>query len=479
MLLAKGYPTPACCLRRDSKLRHSSISGIFSSFSATLDRKVITITVAWAVIALISVPFSRIHDDEVVYFVQSGLILHGNLLAHSYLVFLPQLLGTVFVAVFNSIAGVRILSSVAVLFTSFFIYFTRSDRESFASSMLFLFSFYTLRFGFRFYLDPFGTLFVILAIYFLYKQNGFGSGMSSAAAVFSRQLAAPLVVILGFVAYRKKIKVWKFVLGALIVLILGALFVFFSHGSANVLSFYAGVASSIPVSELNNLASLPESWVELIFLSPLLLLGILFSGKIRKRPEFYPIVFSAIILTFTPGFLINGGATEYPYIFNAIACLPAGSGLCNIYDRLGLGASKFTVVILAVLIATFLVQSYLATALSPNGVVGVQDFGYWDDMALLSYLNAHYDGGKIYGSNLDGLLSQKLSGNWVWTPQSIEPALRDNPPWLVTFRSYVRINSIPSSAEVKEIGPFVVINSAVVPLSSFVSATNVSEWRLW
>lgn len=428
---------------------------------------------------MISVPLSRIHDDEVIYFVQSGLILHGNLFAHGYLVFLPQLLGTTFVAAFNSIAGVRILSSVAVLLTSLFIYFTRSDRPSFASSMLFLFSFYTLRFGFRFYLDPFGALFVILAIYFLYKQNGFGSGMSSAAAVFSRQLAAPLVVVFGIVAYRKKIGVVKFVIGAFIVLMIGALFVFFGQGFVNALSFYAGVTSSITVSEVNGLSSLLGSWVEFIFLSPLLLLGILFSGKIRERPEFYPIVFSAIILTFTPGFLVDGGATQYPYIFNAVACLPAGSGLCNIYDRLSLGASKFTAVILAVLIATFLAQSYLATALSPNGVIGVQDFGYWNDMALLSYLNAHYDGGKIYGSNLDGLLSQKLSGNWVWTPQNIEPALRDNPPWLVTFRNYVRINSIPSSAEVKEIGPFVVINSAVVPLSSFVSATNVSTWRLW
>jgi hypothetical protein len=442
------------------------------------DRSVLTIGVLWGIIAASSVAFERIHDDEVIYYTQSESMLHGTLVAHGALVFVPQLLGAFFVSISGSIITARILSSLAVLATSILLYEMKRYRGSFVAAMLYLLSFYTIRFGFRFYLDPVGGFFVVAAIYLLYRGKGLGTGISSVLAAFSRQLAAPLVLAFGLALYKKRNALRNFILGVTVAALSGAMFISIASGISNSVAFNASAVTSIPRFDVSLFSSLPESWLEFFLLSPLVLVGMVFSSRMKGRPEFFPLVFSAAILSLTPGFLFNGAATEYPYIFNTVACVPAGQGLCNLYSRLNLDQTKFTAVALSVLIAFFAAQSYLATVMSPNGTIGVQDFGYWNDVALISYLNSHYSGGKIYGSNLDGLLSQNLSSNWVWMSQSIEPALKDDPAWVVTFSSYVKFSSIPHGVSVAYIGPFVVVNTNGVPLSSFASATNVSSWRL-
>jgi hypothetical protein len=449
-----------------------------SFFPKFLNTSMLIIIAVWFLMAVISVPFGRIHDDEVIYYTQSQSILHGTPVAHDALVFIPQLLGAIFVSISSSIIAVRILSSLAVLATSLLLYAVKRDRSSFAAAVLYLFSFYTVRFGFRFYLDPVGGLFVVAAIYFLYRGKGLGTGISSVLAAFSRQLAAPLVLAFGLAFYKKRSALRNFILGVTVAALSGATFISITSGIGNSVAFNASAVTSIPKFDVSLFSSLPESWLEFFLLSPLVLAGMVFSSRMKGRPEFFPLVFSAAILSLTPGFLFNGAATEYPYIFNTVACIPAGQGLCNLYSRLNLDQTKFTAIALSVLIAFFAAQSYLATAMSPNGTIGVQDFGYCNDMALISYLNSHYSGGKIYGSNLDGLLSQKLSSNWVWMSQSIEPALKDDPAWVVTFSSYVKFSSIPHDVIVVNIGPFVVVNTKGVPFSSFALTTNVSSWRL-
>jgi hypothetical protein len=442
------------------------------------NRSVLTIGVLWGIIATSSVAFERIHDDEVIYFLQASQISHGNIIAHANLIFIPQLLASGLALLFNNIIGVRIVSSLIVLLTAILMYLTGKNRQSFTASMLYLFSFYTIRFGFRYYLDPFGSFFAVLAVYSIYKASGFFAGLSSLLAAFSRQLAVPLVPVFALVTYRKRTGVRTFALGALVIVILGTLWLNLASGITATVGRGGTITESITAFDTKYLPSLLGSWIEYSLLSPLVLIGILFAKGIRDRAEFYPMIASALILSLTPGFLYNGAATEYPYIFNTMACFPAGIGLCNIYDRLNLNINRFNAIFISTLVILFTAQSYLATIESPNGIIGVQDFGYWNDMALISYLNTHYSGGKIYGSNLDGILSPKLSSNWVWMPQSIQPALKDSPEWLVTFRSYVNFSYIPRGVNITYIGPFVVVNTNGVQLSSFATATNVSSWKL-
>jgi hypothetical protein len=183
-------------------------------------------------------------------------------------------------------------------------------------------------------------------------------------------------------------------------------------------------------------------------------------------------------MSFAPGFVFNGAASEYPYIFNTLACLTAGAGLVALAGRIRLRKSAIVKLIATLLVLEFALQSYAATALSPNAVVGIQDYGYWNDQNLLHYLNTNYHGGKIYAENLDGLLDQRLAPNWVWMPQTILPALRDNPPWVVTFSSYVKLESIPSGVTVASIGPFLVVHQVNESLASFMTPTNVSSWTI-
>ena len=80
--------------------------------------------------------------------------------------------------------------------------------------------------------------------------------------------------------------------------------------------------------------SVVKGWFQYALISPLVLLGLAYSKGIGKRIEFYPLVFSALMLSFVGGFILNGAATEYPYIFNTIACLVAGSGLTRLYEKI-------------------------------------------------------------------------------------------------------------------------------------------------
>ena len=434
------------------------------------------ILITWALVALSSIAFERINDDEVIYFVNSAHILSSGPTTFGNLIFVPLILGAVAVRIWSSILSVRIVSAAAVLATSLLIYRTKKDDSTFIASMLYLTSFYTIRFGMRFYLDPFGGLFVVAAIYSLYKSKSRLSGAASMLAAFSRELAAPLVLVFAAHSYLKSTGLRRFLSGAVLVLIPGLVWISLSTGipsaaaggSSNVLSIFAYATGGLP--------SMLVGWAQYRLISPMVVVGLLFCRSRRSRPELFPGLFSIAILTLTPGFILNGAASEYPYIFNGIACLMAGSGLVALAQRVGFKKVGLGVII-GLMGAQFAAQSYAATAQSPNGIVGVQDYGYSYDQQLLSYLNANYNGGKVYASNLDGLLDQRLAANWVWMPQEVEPALKANPAWVVTFASYVRLGPVPSGVTVVSIGPFVVVHQINVTLATFVTPTNVSSWK--
>lgn len=320
-------------------------------------------------------------------------------------------------------------------------------------------------------------MFTIAAIYFLYKEKSHFVGVYSALAVFGREMAAPLFPIFAILVYRKKMGLKKFLLGFLPVAVMGVLWIYLA--AKGIRTAVAGTASeltSVSTLGFNPTYSIAKGWLQYILISPVVFVGMLFARGGIGKSEFYPMVFSFLILSFVPGFVVNGAATEYPYIFNMIACLIAGVGLKTAYDKLRPKSKAIIKVAVALLIVQFAVQSYLATALTVNHTIGLQDYGYWYDQELLSYMNKHYDGGKIYSSILDGLLDPRLSANLVWDAQNMTPALIANPPWLITYSSYVIILQIPTNATVAFIGPYVVVHSEETPLSSFVELSNSTQF---
>jgi hypothetical protein len=437
------------------------------------DRKRNFVLLTWFLITISSIAFERINDDEVAYFLESRYIASTGPIVHAHLVFVPQLLGAVALVICNNLIAARSISALAVLLTAILIYNTARDDASFAASMLYLTSFYTIRFGLRFYLDPFGGLFTIATIYFLTRKRSELVGTFSALASFSRETAAPLFPIYAVMVYRSKMSFWKFVTSFGIVAALGVVWVYLSlHTLQSAVSFNAtGLASAYYLS-MSSLTSVVRAWIEYIIISPLVVLGLVLARGGTKTNAFLPMISYFVITCFVPGFVINGSATEYPYIFNTIACLIAGPGVIIAYRKLLPKSKAVLKVLVALLLVQFAAQSYFATAFSVNGAIGVQDYGYWYDQGLLNYLDTHYNGGKIYGSNLDGLLDQKLAPNWVWIPQNVTRALVDNPPWLVTYTSYVLIRASPPEVTTTVIGPYLIIYRGNISLSSFIESSN-------
>ncbi len=443
---------------------------------AIADRKLVILFLTWLLIAVSSVSFERLHDDEVQYFEEARQILNFGPVIHGYAVFVPQILGAIASLIYNTILSARTVSALMVLGTAIAIYKIGKENPGFIGSMLYLTSFYTIRFGLRFYLDPFGGFFTTLTIYAIYRGWSKSTGALSILGAFSRQLILPLVPVYAWLLYRKKKSVNGFLLGAVLISLLVVLWIFFASTLQSVIVGSSSEAAVISYLAISSIASIPKSWIEFLAISPLVLIGFIFAEHKRERIEFYPLVLSFVILSVTPGFIINGGATQYPYIFNTLACLPAGAGLTRLYAKVRQYDRNVTSVLVGILIVQLGVQSYSATALSPNHVVGIQDYGYNYDEELISYLNAHYSGGLIYGSNRDGMLVPALSANWVWIPQSVARALVANPPWLVTYTSYVVIKYVPVNVTVKTVGPYIVIHDSTVPLSSFIEASNSTGW---
>ncbi len=387
-------------------------------------------------------------------------------------VFVPQLLASTFAFLSNSMISARILSAFAVLATAIVIYKLESNDSSLVGSLLFLTSFYTIRFGMRFYLDPFGGLFVVVTVYSLYRNLGRSSGAFALVAALSRQLAVPLIPAFAYVAYRRRL-MKPFVLDSLLVGVSAAVWILLARNSSS-LALAAGREGATLLAIPTSLSDAAIAWIEFLAISPLIVTGYAFSTGKRSAVECLPIAFSVLTLFLTIGFIENGAATEYPYILNVLMCIPAGVGLHSLYLKI-LGKRKGFLVLVALLVVMqFAAQSYLATDLSPNHTIGVEDFGYNYDQELLAYLNAHYTGGAIYGSNRDGMLLPNIEPNWVWIPQNITLALRDNPPWLVTYVSYLNVESVPPGSTVVVIGPYLVVHSPVAPLSSFLVPVSVT-----
>ena len=350
------------------------------------------------------------------------------------------------------------------------------NKESFATAMLFLTSFNTIRYGFRFFLDPFGALFIIVSIYFVSRSKGCSSGLSCILSALSTVYA--IAIIPGIMAaVRVKGTPWmRFIGGVAIAAAFGLIWILLSSGfviQETLFSVNALVASSSSWGFANSGLGLLKSWIQFILVSPLAFVGLWFAVRRRDRLVFYPMVLSFVSLSLIPGFLHYGGATEYPYISNALVCMAAGSGLETLYHKIRPHSKSFVKVMVVVLIIQFTAQSYFATSLNVNHEVGVEDYGYWYDQGLLSYMNTHYTGGRIYSSISVGLLDQRLASNWTMI-EGIRPAITDNPQWLITYASYATIERIPQNTTVVEIGPYLIVHRTQTPLASFLLESNPS-----
>ena len=441
------------------------------------DKKRAIVFLTWVVIAVTSVPFERTQDDEVIYFLEARHMLAIGPVAHLDLVFVPQILGAIASEVYNSLLAARAVSALAVLATAIVIYNIKKDDATFISAMLYLTSFYTIRFGLRFYLDPYGGLFTILAIYFLYKEKSHLVGISSALAVFSRELAAPLFPIYAVLVYRRKMSLGKFLLGFAATAVLGVFWIYLAtRGIQSAIVVNLSEVTSTSSFGFNSLYAVAKVWIQYALIGPLVVVGILCAKGGKGRPEFYPMVFSFLILCLVPGFIQYGAGTEYPYIFNTTACLVAGVGLKIAYEKLKPKSTAIVKVAVVVLVVQFAAQSYLSTALTVNHTIGIQDYGYWYDQELISYMNNHYNGGTIYSSTLVLRLNQALEPSVVWNEQPITLSIVNDPPWLVTYSSYIIVKSIPTNTTIVTIGPYTVIHRGDIPLSSFIELNNATQF---
>lgn len=447
---------------------------------------------------LLPIPYERLHDDEIIYWEIAKNTAQGTLFKTSTFDMpfighfpLPFIINALFLFFNEHIFVSRIVSSLFSLGTAVLIFYIArmlyGENPALAGSLLFLFSFHTLRFGTRFYLDIYGTFFFVLAVYFLLRERVALSEFAYALAILGREMWLGMLPFILFFAWRKKYSLRRFTLFmalpfvpffAYVVAGPGLKYLFSVFSVVGILKYY--------VQNLNVdfIFKLLRSWSEFAVVQAIVLAGFLYAAKEdRKNRELLILILPQFVLvSLIAGFLINGALTQYPLGLQASLSIFAGAGLAMLWDkyakpRLKMGRDLFLPVLFAVLAAQLLVFNYLATALSASGAVGVYDLGYKYDAEVIDLLNEKAKGEVIVG--MHGAFV-KDAAKWEWVERNVSRALEIELDWFVTYSNLVKFKQGAESVkevEVYRIGPYVALHSH--PRGYMKEVVEPAQYRKW
>ncbi|ASJ16063.1 hypothetical protein A3L04_02690 [Thermococcus chitonophagus] len=438
------------------------------------------IFVLWFALIFLPLFTLRLFQDEMLYINLSKLAFSLTFRPRSSLVFLLTSPLAVVSNVHARVFLLRLSTSLATLLDVLLIYKIAEKlfgkREAFLSSILFLFAFTVLRYGARYTLEPWGTLFMLLAVYWL-EDKPLLSSIFAGLAFWARE---SWLVVWPFYLYYARItkrrEFLKIFVVSLVVVTLNFLFMYLvsigyggfekttviTYPSRTIMSF----SSLIPL--------LIRDWIEFIVAYPLITIGFLYALKEKSSLKVVSIG-ALFTLNGIIGFIINGPFERYAFGSLAFASIFAGRGLVLLYEKFKVGFSLEKVLAIF-LIAKFVVFNIAVIEFSDIGAEGIQDYGYWYDAEVFKILSEHANPQEF----LAGTPHPLLLGfrNYCWPDRNISKAISWDPDWLITFKAWVTINNT-KDLEVWYVGPYVVIHAKRKgAIKENVHLGNLEFWKL-
>ena len=426
------------------------------------------------VLLVIPMPFARLQDDEVIYYIiTEDFINELNIPAHRGSTLVPFLLWAPALLLRDSLLSMRAVTVLVTILTALLIYFiTKKLFDPFTaltSSLLFLFSFHVLRIGMRVALDPFGSFFAILSLFFLINRRGTLSGASFSLAAFSYQFWIPMYPLYIIQAYRQKLSLKRFLAATLIVALILQTVIFMQHGFKVLSAFVKGGGPEYVTTAptwLNWLSftSILQGWLEFSILAFLLLLGLALG--FRSNPAKWLVSFvilQLLIISLYPSFAIYGGASHYPYRLVPLLALVGGYGFPAtwrvINKKVRIGNNKYPIILIIVLFVQFFAFNHLVTVLSVRGINGIHDLGYEHDVKAIEKLKQMDKGGLIVGQTTHGLLVD--TNRFEWWGGFFSKISDVNPQLFMAYKSdvsYKKGVNASQAIQIVEVGPYVIIS---------------------
>lgn len=431
--------------------------------------------------------FERLHSDEVIFWEIAGNLSEGKGFRSGTSGWdspihppLPFIINSFFLLLSPHIFTSRAVSSLFVIGSALLIYLISVRKtgriESLISSCLFLFSFQTLRYGGRFYLDQYGIFFFLLSFYSGLRGKPFSSGLFLLAAALSREywlLAFPFIMLNAGDGLRERLAASSplavaFVAGAFLMSSRGGSFLtaaFSSDGAVfkNLLASINGIVSRgyIPL--------LIKAWAEFLVLNALALAGFI-SWAVSEKTSFSRrylllLIPLSISLSLTHGFILDGGVTQYGASLAASLAPFSGGGLYIIWKRVAARIKReespgyFKAAATAVIALQFLFFNAFSSLVSVHKNLGIYSLGWRDDELVIGILREKARGQFISG--IHGAFVEDRKG-WDWTGYRLKEAIQKEPDWLVTFADYVEVlpeKGWKERAELYKIGPYLVLHS--------------------
>ena len=447
---------------------------------------------------LFPVFFERLHSDEILYWDVAHNLYSGKGLFSSVEnrfftghMPLPFIIAGPFSFVGDSIVGVRLISALFTIGCAVLIFIIAKrfylPKIAFISSLLFLTSFQALRFGGRFYMDQFGAFFFLFAVFLLLNKRYLSAGLSAALMILGREYwlgIYPFFVVYLFV---RRESFTTFLLPFFILFLVG---IWYAQSTVGLTYFYESQAivntlkHYLNISFLQeNAASLLQSWLELIAVNLLIVIGFIFSWPLLKESKLWLLIFPQfVIVSLIYGFVVNGGVTQYPFGLIASMSIFAGYGLNRIWNTIPLPLKlqvHFLPIILSMISFQFIGLNVMATKMTLHQNWGVYGLGYKDDAQVISLLREKAAGEYIHGIH-GGFVDER--SRWSWTDFRVQEAIEDEPDWLITFDNYVRFLQPPENSpnvEVYSIGPYLVFHSHPRGyLSELIVQADFPKWKL-
>ncbi|ALV63870.1 putative membrane protein [Thermococcus sp. 2319x1] len=446
----------------------------------------------WFILIFIPLFTLRLFQDEMLYLNMSRKALQFEFLPRSSLVFILTSPLMVLKNVDFRVFLPRIATSLITLLDLILIYniakMYYGKKAGFLSSLMFLFSFVALRYGARYTLEPWGTFFALLAVYYLDTKPMY-SAVSMGLAFWARE---QWVVVYPFYLILAKIKkdhrtFIRILLVSSVVVALNFLFIFY------VSEFYGGIhrasVVSYPSKTLSSyisfIPSLLRDWMEFVIAFPLTTIGFIYTLiKDRKNPEFWVIIPSVLVLNGLPGFILNGPFERYTFGPLALMSIFSGYGITQLYNDLRSKIKLLDILTVEKWVALFLIAQFIffnvaVLKLSDIGAKGIQDYGYWHDREVFKILEENANPNEFFvGTPHPALLGFK---NWKWADRNIQKAIELNPDWLITFESWVNFRENPheiDELEIYSIGPYLVIHAKEKgAIKKYVVSSDLKLWK--
>ncbi len=445
------------------------------------------VLILWTIFVFLPIFTLRLFQDEMLYMLMSMRASNLQFLPRSSLVFLFT---SPLAAVGDVDLRVLLLRSVTALVTLVDLVLVYElarkrfgERAAFLSSITLLLSFVVLRYGGRYTLEPWGVLFILLALHFL-SERPMLSALSLGLAFAARETwLTTYPFFLLYVWKTQKKEFWRFVVVSAIPVVLNFLFIYSINLNRSPLGYNSRILSSWSLQGLLKLAA--PAWVQFAIAFPLTVLGFIYAlHSLKDRLEMILVALPSVLtLNVVFGFLLNGPFERYTFGPLALMSIYSGYGLIEFYESVSRRLSFLRRISLERWVAISLIFQILAlnvavVELSNIGAKGIQDYGYWYDKEVFEVLEKYGGQEESFG----GTPHPPLLGfkNWTWADRRLERVLNKSPDWLVTFRSWVKIDSkaIESGAvETWTSGPYIIIHARKEgAIKEYVIPTNFTLW---